>query len=326
VTAGRLLFIDGLRGIAAVMVMLFHLVNRTRAAALTHLGYLGVAIFFVLSGFVIAMVVGERTMSGAFLGRFALRRAIRLDIPYWASIALVLGLGIIAGWFGVPKEGFTAPQVLAHMFYLQTILGFPEMSPNYWTLCLEIQFYLALILLTWGAQALHLSRTAFLSGFLALFTLSVLDNAGLVSSPRGFMLPYWWAFALGAITYWTLQGDRKRWLMIAFVILAASSFAKHGEWCLTAAVTAGALLVAGQIGAMGKWLSSAPFQFMGRISYSLYLLHPLIGWSAQSLALRYFNQWGALIIGIAAAIGSAWLAYRLIERPSIILSHRVQLS
>ena len=57
----RLKFVDGLRGVAAVMVMLYHQVGRTSAGELTQRGHLGVAIFFVLSGFVITAVVGTRS-------------------------------------------------------------------------------------------------------------------------------------------------------------------------------------------------------------------------------------------------------------------------
>jgi peptidoglycan/LPS O-acetylase OafA/YrhL len=63
-------FINGLRGIAATLVMFYHLVGRTRIAALTDRGYLGVAILFVLSGFVITSVLAGRRMSLGFLGRF----------------------------------------------------------------------------------------------------------------------------------------------------------------------------------------------------------------------------------------------------------------
>src|SRR5579872_7415052 len=100
----RLAFVDGLRGVAALAVMLYHLVGRTSAGVLTQYGFLGVAIFFVLSGFVIASVVGDRRVDAGFLGRFALRRMVRLDIPYWLNIALAIALLQIAARMGVPKD------------------------------------------------------------------------------------------------------------------------------------------------------------------------------------------------------------------------------
>ena len=325
--AQRLSFVDGLRGVAASMVMLFHLVGRTSAASWTIHGDLGVAIFFVLSGFVITAAVGTRRMSLGFLGRFALRRMIRLDIPYWLNIALVLAMTAFAARMGIPKHSTTVPQIVAHLVYLQTLLGYEEISSVYWTLCLEVQFYLTLVLLLWAAQALNARWSRFIGVFVALLALSVTANTEWIPTPAGLMFRYWWGFALGALCYWTLtRGVPARYLAASCALLAFSAPALHGDWRMTGMVTAVLLFLAWRWHRMDKWLADRVSQFLGRISYSLYLYHPLIGWSAQSLALRYLNQWGALIVGIGASLLSSWLAYRFIERPSVNLSHRVSLN
>jgi peptidoglycan/LPS O-acetylase OafA/YrhL len=325
----RLRFIDGLRGVAATVVMFSHLAERTRAAALTHRGYLGVAIFFVLSGFVITSVVGERRMNLRFLGHFALRRMIRLDIPYWLNIVLVLLLMRLAIGFGAASQAVSVPQIAAHLFYLQTLLGYPEISSVYWTLCLEVQFYLALILLVWAAQKAAAPPRYFNIAFLALLGLSVLDNMNWIRTPTGFMFHYWWGFALGALCYWTLV-RRVPGLYLALacglVLCSVAAVHVHADWRMTGVVTAVLIFIASRAHAMGRWLADPVSQFLGRISYSLYLCHPLFGWSAQSLALRYVDQWSAMLIGIAASILTAWLAYRFIERPSIALSHQVKMA
>lgn len=74
---------------------------------------------------------------------------------------------------------------------------------------------------------------------------------------------------------------------------------------------------------MSSWLSGGVMQFLGRTSYSLYLIHPLVGWSAQSLALEHTDQWAALAVGLVVSVSCAWIAYVLIERPAIRLSHLV---
>jgi peptidoglycan/LPS O-acetylase OafA/YrhL len=322
----RLKFVDGLRGVAAMMVVLFHLFGRTSAAALTSRGYLGVAIFFVLSGFVITAIVGTRRVTAGFLGRFALRRMIRLDIPYWLNIALALGLMAIAVRAGIPKQPVHAWPIAAHLVYLQEFFGYTEINTVYWTLCFEVQFYLALILLLWGAQALHVRWPQFIVVFVALIGFSLLAGMKWIATPAGLMLPYWWAFALGALCYWALVGRvQVRYLAAACVLAACTIFAVSGAFRLAALVTVGLLFVAWRWNVMDRWLSDRVSQFLGRISYSLYLCHPLIGWSAQSLALRFLNQWGALAVGIVASLVSAWLTWRFIERPSIRLSHHVQM-
>ena len=308
------------------MVMLNHLLGRTSAAALGGRGYLGVAIFFVLSGFVITMVVGTHRISFGFLGRFALRRSIRLDIPYWVSITLSLILMAIAAHLGIPKQGITTFQVLAHLTYSQEIFRFEEISAVYWTLCLEVQFYLALILMLWIAQTLGAKWENFLRLSIGLMGLSVLIHMEWVPNIHGLMLSYWWAFGLGSLCYWTLAGRNSGWYLAlgcAGLLLSGLSF--HGDWRLTAAATACLLFLAWHGKAMETWLADRVCQFLGRISYSLYLFHPLIGWSAQSFALRYLNQWGALAVGIGVSVTCAWLAYIAVERSSIRLSHYINL-
>jgi peptidoglycan/LPS O-acetylase OafA/YrhL len=325
---GRLKLIDGLRGLAATAVMLDHLLARTPANWLGSRGYLGVAVFFVLSGFVITMVIGERPVSRAFLGRFALRRAIRLDIPYWVSIALTLVLMALAVNIGVAKTFPSVAAVIAHLFYLQEILNFKEISPVYWTLCFEVQFYLSLILILWLFQALRFSVRShtFLAAFSLSIILSVLVHIGVLGTPRGLMFPFWWAFALGALCYWVAAKRISQWYFLATLLLVClSALARHGDWRMTSALTAGLLFLASRRGAMGRWLANPVTQFLGRISYSLYLLHQIVGWSVQSLALRYLGTWSALAVGLTASLVSAWLAYLLIERPSIRLSHHVSL-
>lgn len=319
----RMLFVDGLRGIASLSVVAYHLGGRTDLAILTSYGYLGVGIFFVLSGFVIASVADRGAVSFGYIGRFAARRVVRLDIPYWVSMVVAIAFAALAVRFGARWPGFSVPQIAAHLVYLQDILGFPAISSTYWTLCFEIQFYLTLLLLLWGGRLLP--RWLFWTVFLLSVAVSLLASTEAIGTPRGVMLAYWWAFALGSVTWWTISGG-SRWLFTAaLTIVLCAPLAVHAEWRVTGALTACLLFAASGLGTMGKWLSDAVSQFFGRVSYSLYLFHPVIGWSAQSFALRHFNQYVALLIGIAASIGSAWLAYVAIERPALKLSRHVKL-
>jgi peptidoglycan/LPS O-acetylase OafA/YrhL len=315
----RLHFIDGLRGIAASMVVLYHLAGRTDATWFTQLGYLGVAIFFVISGFVIAMVATDCPITWGFLGRFAARRSLRLDPPYWLSLALAVILALMATRFGVIKTLPNPTDIGLHFLYLQDFAGATPISPIYWTLCLEIQFYVVLILCLWTRWPLIM--------VLALSGWSLLEHAQLTDvSPRGLFVPYWFAFAAGSLTYWNHVGKlRTHYLCAALAVLLLFTIGHNGAWCLTATLTASILVIASRLHRMGSWLSGLLPQFLGRISYSLYLFHPLVGWSAQSLALRYLNQWGALAVGIAVSVLCAWVVYRVVERPSIALSHYVSL-
>jgi len=262
----RLKFVDGLRGVAAVLVMLYHQVGRTSVGALTHRGYLGVAIFFVLSGFVITAVVGARPISAGFLGRFALRRMIRLDIPYWLNIVVALALMVLAARMGVPQPSIRLAQVAAHLVYLQEILGYAEISRVYWTLCLEVQFYLALILLLWCAQIMRAQWSWFIAVFLALMGVSVLANMNWIPTPAGLMFPYWWAFALGALCYWTLTNRVSVGCLVgAALVVAFTAAGRHGDWRLTACATTCLLFLAWLRNEKDRWLADRVSQFLGRI-------------------------------------------------------------
>lgn len=316
-------FIDGLRGIAACMVMLYHFGSRAGLRPITEWGYLGVGVFFVISGFVIASTL-DRKLSGAVIGRFLARRFVRLDIPYWGNMVLALFLGTFLYRFGGSIHHYTASQIAVHLVYLQDILGFAPINDVYWTLCFEIQFYLTLAFALWSAQRLRVSRGIFQIAIISSIVLSVLYNAGLIHSPRGLMFPFWWAFGLGAMIFWWRAGEvRGPTLLVAFVGVSFLPFVVHEAWRVTGLLTGLTIVIALRVGRESRWLSGGVWQFLGRISYSLYLYHALIGWGAQTLALRYVGPYEALSFGIAASILSAWGAYVLIEYPAVQLSHRI---
>lgn len=322
----RLRFIDGLRGVAASAVVLEHLMSRTTFDF--HYGYLGVAVFFVLSGFVISMSVGTSPVSAGFLGRFALRRAIRLDPPYWLSIITAIVLMFVAAkLFGIDKSYPSSGDVGLHMVYLQDIVGVDPISTVYWTLCLEVQFYVFLIILLW-VFGQRVSSLAFQAALAMLIVASLMEHSNLTDiAPKGLFLPYWFSFALGAITYWTMAGRLKEgYFWAAAIVVAACSSLQHGEWCLVSAATAVVIHIAVRLRRMDTWLADPPMQFLGRISYSLYLFHPLVGWTAQSVAMKYLDQWTALVIGVLASLASAYVAYAVIERQSIRWSRKVRLT
>lgn len=323
----RLKFVDGLRGIAACMVMLYHLGNRTGLEPITRWGYLGVGIFFVISGFVIASTLLDRRIGGVTIGRFFGRRFVRLDIPYWANIAVTVLLGAVLYRVGGQMHHYTEEQIASHLVYLQNILGIQPINQVYWTLCLEIQFYLALSLILWAAQGLRLSAVTFQVAIITSIALSIICNAGFLHSPRGLMFPFWWAFGLGAMVCWWRAGQiGNAALAVTFVVIAVLPFVPMEAWRITGFLTAAAIAITLSLGREGTWLSGAAWQFLGRTSYSLYLYHGLIGWEAQTFAQRFTGPYEALAFGILVSIIVAWIAYVLIERPAIQLSHRIKLA
>lgn len=308
----RIAFLDALRGFAAVSVMLHHYGERI---GWHNIGNMGVPIFFTLSGFVIAMSLGSRPeRSLSFLGRFALKRSIRLDPPYWISIVAVLIIGYV-----VNDETATPGQLAAHLLYVQQFLDYEHLQVIYWTLCYEIQFYLALILLLW------VTRSMFGVALLGTLALSLADrNLGITDD--AVMVRHWFCFAAGALVYYTTTWRLpQRYFLAALVLVTGYGFAAPDGYAITAGLTALSIygVIAFRRESFGSW---APIQFIGQISYSLYLTHLIGGWVVLSIAVKYVPGWLALLLAAGVAIASAWIFHRLVEAPAVRWSRLVSSS
>ena len=353
-----------MRGVASMMVVFYHLYENIEpsieswapawiGAVLSH-GNLGVEIFFVLSGFVIAHSVRNGLHSFGYLGRFALRRSIRLDPALWLTIALEIAviLATLRFFPSYAPEIPTAGQVAANVFYLQRFLGLPDVVPVFWTLTYEVQFYVALVgsLVAWRTIRRALapgSSDESTSGGMsplayALLLISCVLSAaifiGLLPLPlRGLFVDRWFQFGTG-IAVWLHFRDRISHARLApfFVVLVVAtmlspSFDRTAS-ILMIFVAAAALTAAGRLGHFHTWLAGPAWQFLGRISYSLYLVHAVVGWRLISLIKDFVGPemgivlgLGTLAAGVAASVVSAWVMYLLVEAPTIQFARKVDL-
>jgi peptidoglycan/LPS O-acetylase OafA/YrhL len=347
--------IDGLRGLASLLVVLFHFRGELHDEIVSSisptldtvlgLGHLGVMIFFVLSGYVIAMSIGLRKITWRFFGVFALKRSIRLDPPYWASLAFVLAFTLVkAKLFPSLATPFpTAPAILSHLVYLQNVLGFGDLLPVYWTLCYEIQFYILLVALIAFAQVALRSEdpSRFLSSPAAMIvgvgfgvTSAFLFCVRSQFHFHGLAVPYWCFFYLGALTFWSGQTRTFTWPGI-FLCLCTLLVSVNFELLLPLAVaaTTSALIAArSRLTWISRLLRSTPALGLGKISYSLYLIHAIFGWTTISLAKRLgILAWappglqtiGLFSLGVLASIAASAVLYRVVERPAAQLSQRI---
>ena len=340
---GRLRFLDGLRGIAALSVAWFHFYWMTplrepmqRVLPLPlHLlmrnGGLGVEIFFVLSGFVIAYSVRDARITPRFVGRFALRRSIRLDPPYWITIGLAVAIAalshlVLAQPVPVPTWG----AVLAHVTYTQNILGVRNIVSVFWTLAYEVQFYLVLIMLLGIVQRAGAARSPLVRRLAAPIIFVPLALASLVllatgTWAHGWFIDWWYAFFLGAVTCWTLAGRvRARWWALLVAATTAAAIAAGDIGPAAVLVTAVTIFTVGRLGRLQSWLNVRPLQFLGRISYSLYLVHFLGATVAKLGAARtgdaVLPAFGWFLLANVVSIAAAWTMYRLVEAPSLRLT------
>jgi peptidoglycan/LPS O-acetylase OafA/YrhL len=348
--SSRVVAIDGLRGVAATLVVLNHLHGAVSRSASDWLwrpldwvarnGFLGVDIFFVISGFVIALSVSKGAPTLSYFGRFIIRRSIRLDPPYWSAILLEMLLMHLTLRF-FPDRPVTlpsTPQLLAHVAYLQNLLGYGDIVSSFWTLCYEIQFY-AFFVSLFVLQPMLPERLrgprwiGFFCGL--LFAISIWTRywppEGL---PPGLAINRWFQFFVGVLTYHVVAGKgRMRTLVVAWAVLAAAVVAAGQPATQMLAILVSAWLVAAaRDERWGRVFTTRPIKFLGAISYSIYLYHASIGWRFVTLMQRLIpGPWGSApaigvyVLGIIVSIGCAAVLWRFIERPCLKLSHRVAL-
>jgi len=334
--SSRYQFIDGMRGLAAMAVMVFHIGRDFLGLEVLRFGKYGVMVFFVISGFVICHALNSKVVTGRFVGIFMLRRSVRLDPTYWVCILLAL----VVLW--LPAQILNYPLVMPslttiglHAFYLQDLTQSPTINIVFWTLCYEIQFYLVLCLLYYIAESAHrffshIDRLTWRLWILIpalvlslLWPLQITHWLYIKNTIPGLFIDLWYLFLLGVFAYLAINNNVARWVLIAAVLallFSASLIAFIGV------TTALLFLYAGLGNGLNNWLSWRWVQFLGLISYSLYLSHDVVGAYLRDtglhLANKYlgFNQplfvsmW--VLFCMFFSLWFAYLLYRLIERPT----------
>lgn len=313
-------------------------------------GYIGVDVFFVLSGFLITNhLLAEVSSTGRIrFGRFYARRARRL-LP--ASLAVLLATAVVGGLF-LPSVLFRefVDDLVAAVLYVPNILlavqgadylseSAPSPVQHYWSLGVEEQFYLVwppLLLVILALTAFRLRRVAVVLGLGIVVSLSASIVLTFVNQPWAFFSPFTraWELGVGALVALALT-TRWAWGPVVSAVIAWSGLAAVvvGAVVLTSATpfpgvaalipvggTAAVLLAAPHAGRAGPLalLSVRPLQFLGRISYALYLVHwpllvlpPLIDPTGEPLCLAARVGLGCLSVALA------WLVHRGIERPML---------
>lgn len=330
----RLYEIDLLRFVAAMSVVLFHWTFRGAAAdGLTtfsmpalgevwRYGYLGVHLFFLISGFVILMTVSHGGRGA--LWRFFVSRVSRLYPAYWVCCSLT-ALAIWAA--GDPRFDIGWSRWLANMTMLNGFFGVPHVDSAYWSLQVEMRFYLLVAL----ALVLGLLRHAqwLLWAWVAASALFVAGVHG--GRLEGWMIaPYAALFSGGAACFLIRQlGPSPGRLALvgaacAVALVAAAHEARQLSAhygvalsvpvVLAAIVLAFAVMLAVGLGATRRlrWKGWVP---LGALTYPLYLLHQQIGYLAFNSWAAGHPPWRVLALALVAAIVLAWLVHRLVERP-----------
>jgi peptidoglycan/LPS O-acetylase OafA/YrhL len=305
--------LDALRAVAALWVCLFHF---TAATGIGAHGYLGVTMFFVISGYIVPYSMVRRGYTAAAWPRFMLRRLVRLEPPYLVSVALILALGAVDTLRGTPPE-WTAAQIAGHLGYANAFLGLPWLNAPYWSLAIELQFY---VLMGLALPPLMRARTP--AARLAGVALAACVPLFLPDRSNATMLPSLPIFAAGTLTFLRATeniGHKSYWAALAAstMVVFATNDAR------VALATAGTAVVIATV----RLPRVAPVAWLGTISYSLYLLHVPVGYRV----LGVFRRWSdspllgiaAMAGALAAAVAAAALLHRYVERPALRLATRI---
>jgi peptidoglycan/LPS O-acetylase OafA/YrhL len=322
--------LDPLRGLAAVWVFTHHLVYSTGSAVppeyrLACVGYFGVPLFFVISGYCLTAAARRSVRRGDPVPRFLLRRAIRIYPPFWAAVAVALvvyiALAAVGGhprtpleahlrvaWRELDLRDWGGIVTLGNAFRRTGELPwekFSAMNLAFWTLAIEVQFYAVVGLALFAPQRFYR-----LIALITALSLPVMFDEAAYRS--GWFLPHWPFFALGVGLYaalergWTAGRLPRTAKLVAAVValgllvdgVARGPLIPDGGRGMVAAVFEFAV---GVVGLLWLWwrpaderhaatgLADAGLTYLGSVSYTLYLLHI------------------PLMVGVTALIGS-WLA------------------
>jgi peptidoglycan/LPS O-acetylase OafA/YrhL len=350
----RMTFIDGLRAIAALMVILPHSYGiwdynsssdflSTFMKGYGSYGRLGVPIFFVISGFAIAYSTRQAKFTPTWFRYFFLKRFIRLSPTYYFSILVVVLMTLLQRYFGRNAlASLPSPlQLFTNLLYLQNFFSYENINPVFWTICIEIQLYIfyGLLMLAlnfifrrWLSKISNGIAWSFIFISLLSFTrpIVLIGNATGVRIASGtgienyvVFLPYWFMFSTGVIVWWGIEGVINRnvvWVFIAFFWLFT---AITGEVeVMAATMTATLIYLCGVLNKLHIWLNFKPLQFLGLVSYSIYIIHvPVILFTLaiQNRLSRggYFENFFFFLVVILLTIGAAITMYYLVELPSI---------
>jgi peptidoglycan/LPS O-acetylase OafA/YrhL len=321
--------INGLRAWAVVAVVLYHF----GVPGFTG-GFVGVDIFFVISGFLMTSIIVRGLNEGRFsLWQFYLARARRI-IPALAVLAIIL---LLVGWFTLLSTDYSllGKHVAASLSFVSNMVFWLEAGYfdtaskekwllHTWSLSVEWQFYLLLPLALLGAWKLWPGRariTVLVAlGFAVSLALAILVSPGHPSAAFYLLPTRAWEMLAGGLVYLLAHrcpvGARAKFLeRLGFGLIVASVlvFDEAANWPGLGALVpvAGAVLVLMAAQSGSPWTASRLAQWLGNASYSIYLWHwPVV------VALVYLGQQesgAAILVGLALTLVLGHLSYSFVE-------------
>lgn len=341
---GRLLEIDLFRFVAALGVVAFHFTFQGTLSsgdptlgeptgvdypswldAITRFGYLGVDLFFIISGFVVLMSAWGRRPS-----RFVGSRVSRLYPAYWVGVtASVLAML----WVDSRQYDVSLSEYLANMTMLQSWVGVPHIDPVYWTLRFELTFYFSLLVLVMVGLTRR-SVTAFMVGWLVLdVAVRLVELPGPVGTVADkLLMPGHSHYFVAGMALFLWYRDGRSWLLGAVLAAAYGKAMYEGyqyaqyqadlngqpinPWVADAVITSLMLLMFAVADGRLSGFRYRYFPVLGALTYPVYLLHDRVGSAIIDRLAGHLNRWAILALALVVVLLLTWLVHRYIERPN----------
>ncbi|WP_051712380.1 acyltransferase family protein [Spirillospora albida] len=327
----RLREVDLLRFLAALAVVLYHYTG-TRGgpwdgekarevfsplSKLTQFGYLGVELFFLISGFVILMSVWGRTMA-----EFTVSRIVRLYPAYWVAVLMIGAIYLLTG------EGRGRPdRIIPNLTMFQQGMGVRNVSGVFWTLWAEMHFY-ALISILVLTGVTYRRCITFMASWTVLAIFADESGSALL---RTVLMPEFAPYFIGGMAFFLIHRFGPSLLLWLFAAFSWATSLRHAlptavekpyavapsdAWPAVAVIVTlcyvvMALVATGRLG----WLRWKGLATLGALTYPLYLIHYELGPQFGELLQDRVPYWAGTLMIIAAVLALAYLINRFVEEP-----------
>jgi peptidoglycan/LPS O-acetylase OafA/YrhL len=307
------------------------------------LGSLGVALFFLISGFVVPISLRKLKP-----GKFLLIRVIRIFPVYILSMLLLALLWWMFAYFGIGggRTDVTASMLIAQLLLVSDLFGWPPLDLVSWTLQIELKFYLVAALLyaviakrgLWGVLLFALAVVVAalvlrLEAVTPLLMARVHPNAPFVIKQQLVQLAFVAYIFAGYVLwlFWTRKVSRREALLAVTGLWGLSNVAMfvcdvRGQQLFVVSFSQ-LMALAIFVIAMTRWASRRNLVLDGlaTISYPLYMVHLTVGWSALALLERTgLPSLVSLITALLVVVFVAWFVHLVAERPSLRLIERIK--
>ncbi len=342
--------LDGVRGVAILAVLAFHLIGGAHAgsvliravASICSLGWSGVTLFFILSGFLITGILWDNRHQKSWWKSFYMRRTLRIAPLYYATLLIVLLTAIFAG-----NGIFAVSRLWVYALYLQNIPYFATFASSFgsslflfhfWSLAVEEQFYLVWPLLITRARSAHQAKYLCLGIFVLSLLFRLLCSRRLGREYDGFLPVRAGELAFGAYLSFCVQA--KEWslfqrvapyLLSACVISALVGLPQGVLLTVMTLLWGSFLTLSLGTGLIHRTMTRPSLRWLGKISYGLYVFHVLflpVYWGVvRKLAPHAGTSKLAplvALIDIVLSLALATLSFRYFETPFLKLRKRFQ--